>query len=74
MGVAEEDRKLYTVKGMSCEHCVASVREELSEVEGVGEVSVDLESGEVAVSGDAVSDEAVRIAVETAGYELAGRV
>ncbi len=61
----------YTVKGMTCEHCVASVREEVSEVAGVTGVDVDLASGRVVVSGDA-DDAAVRAAVDEAGYEVVG--
>ncbi|MEV4897880.1 cation transporter, partial [Nonomuraea sp. NPDC055795] len=35
----------YTVKGMTCGHCVSSVKEEVSEVTGVSSVEVDLASG-----------------------------
>lgn len=63
--------RTYTVTGMTCEHCVASVIEEVSEVSGVDDVHVDLESGALTVGGDAVSDDAVRAAVEEAGYQLA---
>jgi len=60
----------YTVRGMTCSHCVLSVREELSEVAGVHAVEVDL-SGRLTVTGDGISDEAVRAAVAAAGYEVA---
>lgn len=60
----------YTVTGMTCGHCVASVTEEVSAVAGVSEVSVDLESGALTVSGDA-SPDAIKAAVEEAGYQLA---
>ena len=61
----------YVVSGMSCEHCVRSVTEEVSELDGVEDVAVDLSSGEVTVTGtDQVSREAVRGAVQEAGYEL----
>ena len=61
----------YTVTGMTCSHCVMSVREEVSEVPGVTSVDVDLASGRMTVSGDDVSDEAVKAAVADAGYEAA---
>jgi copper chaperone CopZ len=61
----------YVVAGMTCAHCVSSVREEVSEVAGVGAVDVDLASGRMTVSGEGVSDEAVRAAVAEAGYEVA---
>ena len=56
----------YTVQGMTCSHCVAFVREQVSEV-----VDVDLVSGRLVVTGDDVDDVAVRSAVEEAGYEVA---
>ncbi|MBB4919837.1 heavy-metal-associated domain-containing protein [Streptosporangium saharense] len=62
----------YTVKGMTCGHCVSSVKEEVGEVPGVTGVEVDLATGLLTVSGQGpVGDEAVRAAVRTAGYEVA---
>jgi copper chaperone CopZ len=61
----------YTVQGMTCSHCVLSVREEVSEVAGVESVDVDLASGRMTVTGRDVSDDAVRAAVAEAGYEVA---
>lgn len=61
----------YNVSGMSCEHCVAAVSGELGELPGVSAVEVDLASGAVIVHGSDVDDEAVRGAVEAAGYSLA---
>jgi len=60
----------YTVQGMTCEHCVLSVREEVSEVGGVSAVDVELASGRLTVSGDGVDDSGVRAAVAEAGYEV----
>ena len=59
----------YTVTGMTCEHCVRSVTEEVSEVPGVTAVEVDLADGRVTVQGDA-DDAAVRAAVAEAGYQV----
>ena len=56
---------------MSCGHCALSVREEVSELRGVDRVDVDLDSGRLSVDGAGFSDEDVRAAVESAGYELA---
>ncbi len=61
----------YTVKGMTCEHCMASVVEEVSEVAGVSAVQVDLASGRVTSSATTFNDAAVRAAVDEAGYEVA---
>jgi copper chaperone len=62
----------YTVTGMTCDHCVRSVTEEVSALDGVTGVSVDLSTGHVTVAGDReVGVAEVRAAVEEAGYQLA---
>lgn len=61
-----------TVTGMTCEHCAASVREELGEVPGVKSVDVDVASGAVTIdSVTPVDAGAIKTAVEEAGYQLA---
>jgi copper chaperone len=61
----------YTVAGMTCGHCVASVTSELVKLPEVTDVAVDLDTGHVTVTSRApVDDEAVRAAVDEAGYEL----
>lgn len=61
----------YTVTGMTCGHCVSSVKEEVGALPGVTAVDVDLESGRVTVeSGTPVDAAQVRAAVEEAGYGL----
>jgi copper chaperone len=60
----------YSVAGMTCDHCVLSVHEEVSEVAGVAAADVDLASGRLTVTGAGFSDEAVRGAVAEAGYEV----
>jgi copper chaperone len=61
----------YTVEGMTCEHCVRAVTEEVGRVAGVSDVAVDLGSGHVTVvSVEPLDREAVRTAVDEAGYEL----
>jgi copper chaperone len=63
----------YTVTGMTCGHCVSSVTEEVSELPGVTDVQVELESGRVVVTSEQpLGADAVRGAVEEAGYTLAG--
>jgi copper chaperone len=62
----------YTVTGMTCGHCVASVTEEVQEIPGVNDVQVVLETGSLTVTSDQpVDDAAVQAAVEEAGYQLA---
>ena len=62
----------FTVVGMTCGHCVSSVTEEVTEIAGVSNVDVELASGNVTVtSSEPISDDAIRAAVEEAGYSLA---
>ena len=61
----------FDVQGMTCGHCVRSVTEEISAVDGVESVDVDLEKGTAVVAGDA-EPEAVKAAVKEAGYEVTG--
>lgn len=64
----------YTVIGMTCEHCVNSVTEEVSQVPGLTDVEIDLDTGRLTVTSDGpVEDAAVRAAVDEAGYELADK-
>jgi copper chaperone CopZ len=62
----------WTVTGMTCEHCVRSVTEEVSAIPGVTEVAVDLASGAVTVAAEPEpTREQMAAAVDEAGYALA---
>lgn len=62
----------YTVTGMTCQHCARSVSEEIGELAGVSDVAVDVRTGNVQItSANELSTDAVRAAVEEAGYALA---
>ena len=62
----------YLVTGMTCQHCVHAVREEVGAVAGVNEVGVDLDSGTLTVVGsDDVPFSAIAAAVDEAGYTVA---
>ena len=62
----------YTVTGMTCGHCAASVTEGISEIDGVQGVDVVVETGAVTVtSAEPLDHAAVQAAVEEAGYALA---
>ena len=64
----------YAVTGMTFGHCVRAVTEEVSRIDGVTEVAVDLASGVVTVtSSQPIDQAAVRDAVTEAGYRLADR-
>jgi copper chaperone len=67
-------REQFTVTGMTCTHCVSSVTEEVTAIDGVESVSVDLNVGGpstvMVVSRTPIATEDVRAAVTEAGYEL----
>jgi copper chaperone len=69
--MSDGERLTYTVTGMTCEHCVAAVGEEVGALAGVSDVNVELASGALVVSGSDLDSNAVRVAVEEAGYSLA---
>ncbi|WP_427922368.1 heavy-metal-associated domain-containing protein [Streptomyces sp. cg40] len=65
---------VYKVSGMSCGHCEGSVSGEISGLPGVSSVKAVASSGEVTVVSAAPLDaEAVRAAVDEAGFELVGQ-
>jgi len=57
------------ISGMTCGHCVSAVRKALQAVSGVGEVSVELESGIADINGDADLEQLLA-AVKEEGYEV----
>ncbi|GAA2275958.1 heavy-metal-associated domain-containing protein [Streptomyces atrovirens] len=64
---------VYKVSGMSCGHCEGAVSGEISQIPGVSSVQAVASSGEVTVvSAAPLDEEAVRAAVDEAGFELAG--
>ncbi|WP_328538682.1 heavy-metal-associated domain-containing protein [Streptomyces sp. NBC_00344] len=65
---------VFQVTGMTCGHCEGAVSSEIAELPGVGSVQAVAATGLVTVaSAAALDDEAVRAAVDEAGYELTGR-
>ena len=62
----------FNVVGMTCSHCVAAVTSEVSKIDGVTKVEVDLASGAVTVESDRpVDPNAFAAAIDEAGYALA---
>lgn len=62
----------FTVTGMTCDHCVASVTTEVSKLNGVTRVDVDLATGSVKVESDSpVDPSAFAAAVDEAGFAVA---
>jgi copper chaperone CopZ len=62
--------RTYTVPGISCGHCKAAIEGELDGVAGVESATVDIDARTVRVVGEA-TDDAVRAAIDEAGYEVA---
>lgn len=60
---------MFTVKGMSCNHCKNNVEKAILQIEGVERVEIDLVSGQTAVYGKADKD-ALKKAVESIGFEV----
>ena len=68
------EQRAYTVEGMSCAHCELSVREEVEELAGVATATADHVTGRLDVQGETLDDDAIRSAVETAGYRVTASV
>ena len=58
----------YSVPAIHCAHCAMSIREQVSEVDGVEDVAVDLDTKIVTVQGMELDDAALRTAIMEAGY------
>ena len=65
------DTVTYNVPAIHCDHCIMSIREEVSEIDGVEQVDVDLDSKVVTIHGVQLDDATLRAAIEEAGYEAA---
>jgi copper chaperone len=62
---------ILKVKGMSCQHCVMSVTRALNQLEGIQNVQVDLQKGEVRFDNTkALALNRIEKAIEEAGYEV----
>jgi copper chaperone CopZ len=61
----------YSVPGVSCEHCQRAIEGEVSQVEGVESVDVDLDAKTVTVNGEPLDGLAIVAAIDEAGYEVA---
>lgn len=59
----------YQVTGMTCGHCEMSIREEVGQIAGVGDIQVSAQTGTLVVTADRELDDAeVLNAVDEAGY------
>lgn len=62
--------RTYSVPEISCGHCKSAIEGEVSKLDGVAEVTVDIDARTVTVDGDA-ADDAIHAAIEEAGYDVA---
>jgi copper chaperone len=58
-----------SIKGMSCQHCVASTKKALEEISGISNVEVNLEKNEARYDGD-VDINIVKDAIKRIGFEV----
>ncbi|HZT53020.1 MAG TPA: heavy-metal-associated domain-containing protein [Gaiellaceae bacterium] len=64
--------RIYSVPGISCEHCKRAIEAEVTTVPGVRSVEVDVEARTVTVAGEPLDEAAIVDAIGEAGYEVAG--
>ena len=60
----------FDVPTMSCGHCVSAITAEVTQVPGVADVAINLDTKAVVVTGDGLDDSAIRAAIEEAGFEV----
>ncbi|AZA12490.1 heavy-metal-associated domain-containing protein [Corynebacterium choanae] len=60
---------VFDVPAMTCQHCVDSITSEVSAVDGVTGVQVDLDTKKVTVDGDGLSTEPIVAAIDEAGFD-----
>jgi copper chaperone len=64
--------RVYNVPDVSCDHCVSAITRELSQIDGVQNVQVDLQQKKVTVvSDETVADERIREGIDEAGFDIA---
>jgi copper chaperone len=64
--------RIYTVPDVSCEHCVSAITRELTQIEGVQNVHVDLNTKKVTVeASEAVAEQQIRDGIDEAGFDIA---
>lgn len=57
------------IKGMSCQHCVGSVKKALEDISGLSQVSINLDKGEATFDNNGVSREEINTAITKIGFE-----
>lgn len=57
------------IKGMSCQHCVGSVKKALESIPGISQVNVDLEGAKATFENSGVSESEIKSAITNIGFE-----
>ncbi|MFH2114067.1 MAG: cation transporter [Spirochaetota bacterium] len=70
--IERKARKILTISGMSCGHCIMKIESEIRDIPGVEDVHVDLLKGNAMVVGSTLNDAALAAAVVKAGYHVTG--
>ena len=65
--------QVYTVEGMTCNHCKATVERGVRELDANGEIFADPSSNELRISSANIPEEEIRQKVESLGYIFKGR-
>jgi len=68
------DIHVFSVEGMTCKHCKASVENGLGQMEVVSEVIADPEQNRVTIQASDLSEEHVKECIEKLGYQFGGRI
>ncbi len=64
--------RVYNVPDVSCEHCVSAITKELTQIDGVQNVQVDIETKKVTVvTNDSVAEQQIRDGIDEAGFDIA---
>jgi len=69
-GFSAENIKTIWVGGMTCNHCKANVENSIKSAEGVEEVSVDLTTGKVNITGKSINLDKIKSEIESIGYTI----
>lgn len=64
------ETRTYNVPDISCDHCKQSIEGEVSQLQGVASVEVDVQAKTVTVTGE-LDEQAIVSAIDEAGYEVA---
>jgi copper chaperone CopZ len=72
--VNDMNEKTVKVSGMTCNHCKANVQNNLSSIQGIENIEVDLESGKVRMTGETIDLAKVKSKVESIGYQYDGEI